>query len=429
MTLSGMEVFMRFKKLAASVMMAAMTAAALSGCGSGKDSAATGTQASTEKISTKLTVWGSAEDQAEENGKWLQTMCEQFNSEHPEWDITFEYGVCSEQDAGKTIPQDPSNSGDVYFFANDQLQTLIDANAIAKLGGETADYVKNTNSSNIVNSVTVDGNIYGIPFTTNTWFMYYDKSKFTQDDIKSLDKMLEKDKVAFNITEGWYMSSFFLANGCTYFGSNGTDAKAGIDLSGDKGANAAKALVSLVNNPNFVNDAQGVGIAGLRDGSVGAFFSGSWDYKSVKEILGDNFGAVSLPTVKIGGTDKQLKAFAGSKAIAVNPNCKYQQIAVALAKYLGGKEAQQKHYDLRNVIPCNTELLKTDKIKNDVLIKAQNDTIDKTSVIQPTLTQMNDYWSPAQNFAKSIVNGEITSDNAATKTDEFYKLINSSVVK
>lgn len=429
MTLSGMEVFMRFKKLAASVMMAAMTAAALSGCGSGKDSAATGTQASTEKISTKLTVWGNAEDQAEENGKWLQTMCEQFNSEHPEWDITFEYGVCSEQDAGKTIPQDPSNSGDVYFFANDQLQTLIDANAIAKLGGETADYVKNTNSSSIVNSVTVDGNIYGIPFTTNTWFMYYDKSKFTQDDIKSLDKMLEKDKVAFNITEGWYMSSFFLANGCTYFGSNGTDAKAGIDLSGDKGADAAKALVSLVNNPNFVNDAQGVGIAGLRDGSVGAFFSGSWDYKSVKEILGDNFGAVSLPTVKIGGTDKQLKAFAGSKAIAVNPNCKYQQIAVALAKYLGGKEAQQKHYDLRNVIPCNTELLKTDKIKNDVLIKAQNDTIDKTSIIQPTLTQMNDYWAPAQNFAKSIVNGEITSDNAATKTDEFYKLINSSVVK
>lgn len=429
MTLSGMEVFMRFKKLAASVMMAAMTAAALSGCGSGKDSAATGTQASTEKISTKLTVWGNTEDQAEENGKWLQTMCEQFNSEHPEWDITFEYGVCSEQDAGKTIPQDPSNSGDVYFFANDQLQTLIDANAIAKLGGETADYVKNTNSSSIVNSVTVDGNIYGIPFTTNTWFMYYDKSKFTQDDIKSLDKMLEKDKVAFNITEGWYMSSFFLANGCTYFGSNGTDAKAGIDLSGDKGADATKALVSLVNNPNFVNDAQGVGIAGLRDGSVGAFFSGSWDYKSVKEILGDNFGAVSLPTVKIGGTDKQLKAFAGSKAIAVNPNCKYQQIAVALAKYLGGKEAQQKHYDLRNVIPCNTELLKTDKIKNDVLIKAQNDTIDKTSIIQPTLTQMNDYWAPAQNFAKSIVNGEITSDNAATKTDEFYKLINSSVVK
>ena len=38
--------------------------------------------------------------------------------------------------------------------------------------------------------------------------MYYDKSKFTDSDVKSLDKMLEKNKVAFNITEGWYMSSF-----------------------------------------------------------------------------------------------------------------------------------------------------------------------------------------------------------------------------
>ena len=76
------------------------------------------------------------------------------------------------------------NSADVYFFANDQLQTLIDAKAIAKLGGETADYVKSTNSQAIVDSVTVDGAVYGVPFTTNTWFMYYDKSKFTDSDVK-----------------------------------------------------------------------------------------------------------------------------------------------------------------------------------------------------------------------------------------------------
>lgn len=362
------------------------------------------------------------------NGKWLQTMCEKFNAEHPNWDLTFDYGVCAEADAGKTVTQDPSNSGDVYFFANDQLQTLIDANAIAKLGGETADYVKKTNSSAIVDSVSVDGNIYGVPFTTNTWFMYYDKSKFSESDVKSLDTMLSKNKVAFNITEGWYMSTFYLANGCSYFGKDGKDNSAGIDISGDKGTQATKAMVSFVNNPNFVNDLQGVGIAGLRDGSVGAYFSGSWDYKSVKEILGKNFGAVSLPTLKIGGTDKQLKAFAGSKAIAVNPNCKYQQVAVALAKYLGGKEAQQSHYELRGVIPCNTELLAIDAIKNDALITAQNDTFNKTSVIQPTVSGMNDYWTPAQNFAKAVVNGEITLDNAEAKTQDFYKQINTSIV-
>ena len=381
---------MKFKRLAAAVMAATMCGSLFVGCGNAKKD---DTAAGEEKITATIKVWGCAEDQADENGKWLQTMCDQFNSEHPDWDLTFEYGVCSEQDAGKIVPQDPENSGDVYFFANDQLQTLVDANAIAKLGGETADYVKKTNSDAIVDSVSVDGAVYGVPFTTNTWFMYYDKSKFTDSDVKSLDKMLEKNKVAFNITEGWYMSSFFLANGCKYFGKDGKDNSAGVDISGDKGTQATQAMVSLVNNPNFVNDLQGVGIAGLRDGSVGAYFSGSWDYKSVKEILGDNFGAVSL------------------------------------AKYLGSKDAQKKHYELRGVIPCNTELLATDEVKKDALVTAQNDTFNKTSVIQPTVTGMNDYWAPAQNFAKAIVNGEITADNAAAKTQDFYKQINTSIAK
>ena len=192
---------MKFKRLAAAVMAATMCGSLFVGCGNAKKD---DTAAGEEKITATIKVWGCAEDQADENGKWLQTMCDQFNSEHPDWDLTFEYGVCSEQDAGKIVPQDPENSGDVYFFANDQLQTLVDANAIAKLGGETADYVKKTNSDAIVDSVSVDGAVYGVPFTTNTWFMYYDKSKFTDSDVKSLDKMLEKNKVAFNITEGWY---------------------------------------------------------------------------------------------------------------------------------------------------------------------------------------------------------------------------------
>lgn len=72
------------------------------------------------------------------------------------------------------IVQDPEASADVFMFANDQLMDLIPANAIAKLGGETKEYVETTNSPAIVDSLTVDGNLYGVPFTTNTWFMYYE---------------------------------------------------------------------------------------------------------------------------------------------------------------------------------------------------------------------------------------------------------------
>ena len=85
---------MRLKKLAAALMLTTMCGSLLTGCGSGNDSASTGKDSKTdEKITATIKVWGPAEDQAEENGKWLQTMCEKFNAEHPNWDLTFDYGV------------------------------------------------------------------------------------------------------------------------------------------------------------------------------------------------------------------------------------------------------------------------------------------------------------------------------------------------
>ena len=415
------------KKVLVLFLVAALSVTTVFGCGKSNSANASASTAAQEVVKATVKVWGPAEDQSTEQGKWLQTMCEKFNADHPEWDITYEYSVCSEGDAAKTIAQDPSNSGDVYFFANDQIQTLIDANAISKLGGETADYVKSTNSGAIVDSVSIDGNIYGVPFTTNTWFMYYDKSKFTEADVKNLDTMLAKKKVAFPLSNSWYMASFYLANGCPMF-DGGKNNAAGINFAGDKGVAVTKYLVNLTKNSNFVNDADGVGIAGLRDGSIGAIFSGSWDYKSVKEILGDNFAAKELPTVTIDAKQQQLKSFAGSKAIGVNPNCKNPQIAVALAKYLGGKDAQSSHYELRSVIPCNTELLNTSEIKADVLVTAQNNTFEKTSIMQPFVSGMNNFWTPAENFGKSIVNGEVTLDNAADKTTAFNNAINTAGV-
>ena len=54
------------------------------------------------------------------------------------------------------------------MFANDQLEPLIKADAIAKLGGEAADYVKSSNSEAMAATVTYDGDIYAVPYTSNT---------------------------------------------------------------------------------------------------------------------------------------------------------------------------------------------------------------------------------------------------------------------
>ena len=381
-----------------------------------------------EEITATIKVWSPSEDQAAENGNWLGTMCNAFNEAHPNWNLKFDYGVCAESDAKTQVGQDPTSAADVYFYANDQLTELIASNGIARLGGETESYVKETNSQAIVDSVTVDGAVYGVPFTTNTWFMYYDKSAFTEDEVKNLDTMLAKDKVSFPLNNSWYIASFYVANGCTLFG-NGTDEAAGIDFGGDKGTAVTNYLVNMVANPNFVNDKDGSGIAGLRDGSVKAMFSGSWDYAAVKEALGENFGVTVLPSITINGEAKQMKSFAGSKAIGVNPNSQYPQVAVALAKFLGSADAQQSHYDLRSIVPCNTELLAQEAVQADALVVAQNATFDTTSILQPFVSKMGDYWTPAENFGNSLLNGEVTADNAAEMTESFNTSLNTSAVE
>ena len=149
-----------------------------------------------EPITCTLTVWSPSEDQDPEYGQWLNTMCDQFNELHPNWDITFNYGVCTESDAKKLVPQDIDAAADVFIYSSTGLENLCQANSLTEFGGKYLDTIRENYSSVLADSLTYDDGVYGVPMTTNTYFMYYDKSVFSEDDIKSLDTMLEKGKVA-----------------------------------------------------------------------------------------------------------------------------------------------------------------------------------------------------------------------------------------
>ena len=149
-----------------------------------------------EPITCTLTVWSPSEDQDPEYGQWLNTMCDQFNELHPNWDITFNYGVCTESDAKKLVPQDIDAAADVFIYSSTGLENLCQANSLTEFGGKYLDTIRENYSSVLVDGLTYDDGVYGVPMTTNTYFMYYDKSVFSEDDIKSLDTMLEKGKVA-----------------------------------------------------------------------------------------------------------------------------------------------------------------------------------------------------------------------------------------
>ena len=414
--------------LLASIMVLSMAACGASEEPAETKAAAAETEAAAEAAPETITlkVWGPQEDQATAES-FLPVACEAFDEAHPEWDITFTFEVCAEGDAGTMVTKDPSVAADVYMYANDQLGTLLQANAIARLGGDVLEQVTSTNSETMVASVTSGDGVYGVPFTGNTWFLYYDKSVYTEEDIKSLDAMMAKKTVAFPVTNTWYMPAFFFAVGGTMFG-DGTDGTAGITF-GDENAVAATTYVAnALAAGTLIDDANGAGLDGLRNGTVGAIFSGTWDAKNVEEALGENYGAAQLPCITINGEEKQMYSFSGSKAYGVNPNSANMKAASALAAWLGSAEMQDLHYELRNgeVIPCDAALLATDEYSVNPAAVAQNDTIANTSKLQPSIPEMGTYWGNAESLGKALANGEVNADNAADLTEKWNAGLNSS---
>lgn len=404
------------RKCAAALCMTAVLAVTgFAGCSGGTDG---------EKESVRLMVWSPSEDQSKDSEEWLQNTCEDFAKLHPEWDITFVYGVADEATAATQVAQDPEASADVFMYANDTLTIMTDANALAKFDGKYREEIESTNSEEVLSSLMKEDNLYGVPFTTNTWFMYYDKSVFSEEDIKNLNTMLEKGPVAFPFTNSWYLPAFYIGNGCTLFG-DGTQEDKGVDFGEENAVEVTDYLVDLAANPNFKIDADGSGLAGLRDGSISAIFSGSWDANAVREALGENMGVAALPMYTLKGEEKQMMSYAGSKAIGVNPYSKNMVPAVELAVYLGSAEAQLSHYNLRNVIPCNTELLKDTEVSEDPLVMAQNDTFNYTSILQPFVAKMNNCWVPVENMGKGIRNKSVTHENAKEQTEAMNEAMNS----
>ena len=368
-----------------------------------------------------LKVWAPQVDQRDENS-WLPVMLAKFEEAHPEYAITWDVGVCGEGDAATFVKNDPAAAADVYFYANDQMGTLIEAGALAKLGGSYLEGVQAGFAQTHVDLLTyTDGGVYGFPTAPNTWFMWYNKSVFSEEDIKSLNTMLEKGVVSFPMDNSWYTGTFFFGVGGTVFGPQGNDAASGIDFSSDLCIEAAKFMVDFAASPNFKNDVDGAGVAGMLDGSVAAMFSGDWDEPNLAD-LGENLGCAVLPTFTLAdGNTYQMKSFASNKAVGVNPNAKSPKAAMQLAQFLTSAEALALRHELSGYIPAANDA-KVESATASV-VNAQMAT---ATIAQPVLAEMANFWDPVKNFGLNILNGTINYENAAEMIAKTMELLNST---
>ena len=419
-------------------MMLGMAACACGGNGNGTTTPGGGQSGnqggqSGEAQKITLTVWSPAEDQVAQKGAsngLLAKWCEEFDDAHPEWDITFQYGVCSEGDARDVVTKDLDAAADVYMYANDQLATLVGAGALAEFGGSALETIRTTNNDTMFRSVTYEDAVYGVPYTPNTLILYYNDEMFDDDEVKSLNTMLAKDlgegvaAFGMEITDSWYIEQFYYAGGFTLYGPDGTDEAAGTDI-GDFGF-VTEFLVDLVKNPKFHKESGDDSITRLKNRTLGALVSGSWKASAIKDALGDDFETAELPSVTFdNGVSGVMRQFTGSKAVGVNPCSENMAAAVALALYLGSESVQKDRFEYRGVTPVNVNLASSEAVLDSDVAEAENAVVLHTSVVQPTVPAISNWFKIVETFAEEIYNGTITKENAGEKTKQLEEALNA----
>ena len=358
-----------------------------------------------EKIT--LTVWGSQEDQ-----EMLKEMCQAYAEANPDKEYKFLFGVQGEGDAADKVLNDVTSGPDVFSFASDQINKLIAGGALARVGGENEIYVKENNSATSVDAATITVNgqdqLFAYPCTEdNTLFLYYDKSVIGTDKVDTLDELLDAAhaagrKVHFKPNDdGWYLSSFFfaypeLAYQVAYNDSM-TETGVSINYNNAQGLAVMKALVKYVNHPALViqtDDSKLIaGFTPDADGKVevAAGVSGTWNAQAVQDLLGDNMGVAKLPTVEMGGEQRQLTTYMGSKLIGVNGYSQNKGEAHKLALWLTNEQNQFKRFETRGFGPSNKTVAASEAVANNPVIAA---VMEQAKYSRAQKSVPGNYWTP-----------------------------------
>ena len=366
-----------------------------------------------------------------DDGKTIKVWCDElvvettteildaYKQSHLGFEYKFKIEPVGEGSAAGNMITDPSAGADVYFFAQDQLARLVTAKAISKLPDSAKTTVTGDNDKVSVAAATTSGDVYAYPATSdNTFFLYYDKSVLSENDVKDLDKIADqcaaKNKYFYmDLANAWYNASFFYAVGAqsewtTDVKGNFTDYK---DTYKDKGLPAMKEMSKLEKHKGFKAADTGAAAFKSETAPAAAVVSGTWDKGTAKEALGDNLGVAVLPGWKDGNAAYVLKPFTGCKLVGTKPQTTEERakavVEVALA--LTNKDAQLKRFSKLGWGPSNKA--------------AQGDSAVKSDAVATTVaaqmaagTPQGQYPGSWWDLAKALGNGLDKKDEAGLKT-------------
>lgn len=438
------------KKLLASLLTVSMVAAMLTGCGGSKEEAPANTTETTETAdgagsteaaestdaadpvanliaattdTVALTVWASEEDQT------LTTeLLEKFKAQYPDVTFDIKLGSESESTAKDTILADVEAAADVFAFADDQINELVAAGALQPVSATYTYDVAGENVAGAVEAATVNGTLYAYPMTAdNGYFMFYDASVFTEDDVQSLEKMIEVagaagKNVAMDISNGWYIYSFFqgagydltlnddgVTNSCSWNAAGATDV--------------AQAIIDLCGTGVLVDLGDEEMATAIAEGTVVAAVNGTWRAETASDAWGENYAATKLPTFEVAGEAKQMSSYSGYKLIGVNPYSANVGWSMLLAEYLTNADSQAARFEARGLGPANSTVAASSAVQENPAIAAL---AAQAAYATPQRVGGN-FWTPAETLGQILASGNPDGTDLQTLLDTAVEGITAPV--
>ncbi|MCI9157965.1 MAG: extracellular solute-binding protein [Lawsonibacter sp.] len=364
----------------------------------------------------ELTVWGAEEDEA-----LLQEIFTSFRSHYADqasFQIAFQ--PQSESNCKDVLLADLEGGADVFAFADDQVSALAAAGGLDPIPDSAA--IQNASLTAAVEAASVGGVLYAYPLTAdNGYFLYYNKAYFSDEDIQSLERMLELAAqsgrlVAMDWSSAWYVYAFFgntgltvglnpdgLTNYCTW---NSTDG----DI---RGVDVAESMLAIAASPGFANMTDQEFLAGVQNGSVIAGVSGVWNAVAVQDVWGEDTGAAKLPSYTCAGRQVQMASFSGCKLIGVNAYSKHPEWAARLAEWITSEENQRLRFEQRGQGPANIDAANSPQVQSSPAIAAL--------LAQSEFSQLQrvggKFWDPVSEFALNMAAGNPSGASLQAQLD------------
>jgi arabinogalactan oligomer/maltooligosaccharide transport system substrate-binding protein len=277
-----------------------------------------------------------------------------------------------------------------------------------------------------VDALKYDGKLYGLPESIETVALYYntDMVPTPPKSTAELEQMSADINAADSTNYGLALYSDFYHPAGYLFGWGGQifDENNHSAFGSPETVSFLNWLKDLTSKPGIYQQNDDASISSLfKEGKAGMVINGPWALGDYQGALGaDKVGVAELPVISENG-DAPAKPFLGVKHIMLNSNDSDDQAALAMkfAKFFTGADVGKILSDSAGHLPANTGVDVSDNpIASAFVAQAAN------STPIPTIPEMGQVWTPAQDMISKVISGDATAEDASA---EAVKNINDAI--